>query len=73
LEKNKEMLSEVFWSFLITSVIGCSIGVVRMCYKSKCETIQCCGLIIKRNVEIEEKEEEFRQTHPVREESKEQI
>lgn len=57
------MLTEIFWSFFITSVLGCGVAVARMCYKSKCETISCCGLVIKRNVEIEEKEEEFRQIH----------
>ena len=64
------MLTEVFWSFFITSILGCGVAIARMCYKSKCETIECCGLIIKRNVQLEEKEEEVRMG---REESKEQV
>jgi len=49
------MLSEVFWSFFLTSIIGCIIGVVRMLYKSKCKTCSCCGIKIERdtNAEIE--------------------
>ena len=57
------MLSEVFWSLFLTSSIGCILAVARMCYKSKCEKIELCGLIIKRNVVLEEKETEFIQTH----------
>lgn len=57
------MLSEVFWSLFLTSSIGCILAIGRMCYKSKCEKIELCGLIIKRNVLVEEKEMEFEQTH----------
>ena len=53
------MMSEIFWSFLITSIIAFCTVVVRMFYKSKCEEIQCCGLLIKRNVILEEKADEI--------------
>ena len=49
------MFSEFFYSFLITSIIGCSLGIMRMLYKSKCENVKCCGIEIKRNVALEEK------------------
>ena len=52
-------MSEIFWSFFITSIIAFLIAVVRMCYKSKCEEIKCCGLIIKRNVILEENYDEI--------------
>ena len=53
------MFSEIFYSFLITSIIGCSLGVVRMLYKSKCQEVNCWGLKIKRNVALEEKADEL--------------
>jgi hypothetical protein len=50
-------LSEVFWTFLITSTCGIVLLAVRACYKSKCKEINCCsGLItIQRDTEGEEK------------------
>ena len=53
------MFSEIFYSFLITSIIGCSLGIMRMLYKSKCEEVNCWGLKIKRNVALEEKADEL--------------
>lgn len=53
------MLSEVFFTFLITSVIGCLMGMVRMLYKSKCKTLECFGMKIERDVESEEKIDEL--------------
>lgn len=53
------MLSEVFWSFFLTSTIGCLLGIMKMLYKSKCKTVDCCGMKVERDVEIEEKEDEL--------------
>jgi hypothetical protein len=53
------MLSEVFWTFFISSTIGLLLGVARMMYKSKCRTFACCGLQIERDVEGEEKLDEL--------------
>jgi len=53
------MLSEVFWSFLITSVIGCLLVIARLCYKSKCKSCSCCGFKLERDVEGEEKIDEL--------------
>ena len=55
----------VFWSFFITSVIGFILKCASMAYKSKCKEVQFCCFKIIRDVEAEEKEEEFRITHPV--------
>ena len=65
------MLSEVFYSLLLTSCIGFLIATIRMCYKSKCQTIEIGCIKIHRNVELEEKEQEFTISHP--QESKENI
>jgi hypothetical protein len=55
------MLSEIFWSFLITSIIGCGLALSRLCYKSKCETIEISlsGLRIIRDTQNEEKIDEI--------------
>jgi hypothetical protein len=53
------MLSEVFWSFFLTSSIGCIMGILRMIYKSKCKSCSFCGLKIERDVEGEERIDEL--------------
>jgi hypothetical protein len=49
------MLSEVFWTFLISSVCGVILVGVRLCYKSKCKEVSVCCFKITRDVEGEEK------------------
>lgn len=53
------MLSEVFWSFFLTSVIGCIMGMLRMLYKSKCRSCNCIGCKLERDVEGEERIDEL--------------
>lgn len=53
------MLSEVFWSFFLTSSIGCIIGIVKMLYKSKCKRCSFCGCEIIRDTEGELHEDEI--------------
>lgn len=55
------MLSEVFYTFVITSSIGFFVAALRMCYKSKCETIDisCRGIRIVRDTTGEEKLDEI--------------
>jgi hypothetical protein len=53
------MLSEVFWSFFLTSIIGCIMGMLRMLYKSKCRSLECFGMKIERDVQMEEKIDEL--------------
>jgi hypothetical protein len=50
-------LSEVFYTFLITSVIGLLLGVGRICYKSKCKSVDFCCIKVIRDVEIEKEED----------------
>ncbi len=47
------MFSEVFFTLLITSIIGFMLAISRMLYKSKCREFGCCGLKIIRDVNLE--------------------
>ena len=47
------MLSEVFLSFLVSSIIACILAVGQQLYKSKCDKIELCCVKIHRNVEVE--------------------
>ena len=53
------MLTEVFWSFFLTSTIGCILGLVKILYKSKCKRCSICGISAERDVELEEKIDEL--------------
>jgi len=50
-------LSEVFLTFLVSSFIGCILGIVTFCYRSKCRECSFCGIKIVRDVEIELQED----------------
>jgi len=64
------MLSEVFWSFLITSIIGFSIAICRLAYKSKCQTIEIglTGIRIVRDTTGEEKLDDVQRQNSNKEE-----
>ena len=51
------MVSEVFLTFAVTSFIGCFLALESLCYRSKCKEIGFCCISIKRDVDIEEKED----------------
>ena len=53
------MLSEVFLTFLVTSIIGCLLAVAKMTYRSKCKRCSICGISVERSVELEEKIDEL--------------
>jgi hypothetical protein len=53
------MLSEVFYTFLITTASALVLKLCSMAYKSKCKEVDFCCLKIIRDVEIEEKGDEF--------------
>ena len=46
-------LSEMFWSFLVTSLATCFLATLGFCLKSKCDKIELCCLKIHRAVEME--------------------
>jgi hypothetical protein len=50
-------LSEMFWTFFITSVAGFILALGKMCYKSKCSSIDLCCVKITRNIDAEVKED----------------
>jgi len=54
-----QTFNAVFFSFVITSSIGCILGIARMCYKSKCISIKCCGFELIRDTKEEEKIDEL--------------
>jgi hypothetical protein len=58
-------LSEVFYVCLVTTVSGMIIKLASMAYKSKCKECYFCGISIKRDVELEEREKEFELTHQI--------
>jgi len=47
-------LSEVFWSFVISSCCAVILALARMAYRSKCKNIDCCGIKCERDVAGEE-------------------
>jgi len=47
------VFNAVFFSFLITSVIGFILKCSSMVYKSKCKEVSCCCLKIVRDTEAE--------------------
>ena len=47
------MLSEMFWSFLVTSLATCFLATLGFCLKSKCDKIELGCLKIHRAVEME--------------------
>ena len=51
-------LSEIFWTFLISSCVGLILAVCRFAYRSKCKEVNMCCLKIVRDVEGEEKIDE---------------
>lgn len=53
------MLSEVFYTFLITSIVGCFLAVTKMLYRSKCRSCKIWGVEIVREVEVEERIDEL--------------
>jgi len=58
-------LSEVFYVCLLTTVGGVIIKLASMAYKSKCKECTVCCISVKRDVELEEKENEFEITHNI--------
>jgi len=56
-------LSEVFYVCLLTTVSGVVIKLASMAYKSKCKECYFCGISIKRDVELEEREHEYDVSH----------
>jgi hypothetical protein len=50
-------MSEVFWGLFLTTTVGLILALGKMCYKSKCSTIELCCFKIVRNIDAEVKED----------------
>ena len=48
-------ISEILTTFIVTSCVGLILASMRLCYKSKCKTIDMCCIKIVRDTEGEEK------------------
>lgn len=53
-------LSEVFWVAFITTLSGMILKLASVAYKSKCKECSFCCIKVIRDVELENKETEFR-------------
>jgi aldehyde:ferredoxin oxidoreductase len=63
-------LSEVFWVAFITTLSGMILKLASVAYKSKCKECSFCCIKVIRDVEIEQKEAEFRIMNSVKDEDK---
>jgi hypothetical protein len=50
------MLSEIFWTMVVSSSVMVLMGLAKLISKSRCDEIRCCGCSIHRNVELENQE-----------------
>ena len=50
-------LSEMFYTFVITTVGGIFVLALKLCYKSKCKKVSVCGVAFERDIEIEMRED----------------
>jgi len=57
------MLSEIFYSMLVTTMSGLLLAMIGACYKSKCRYIRLGCIEIDRDVKGEEKIDTFEQEH----------
>jgi hypothetical protein len=57
------ILSETFWIAFVATASGFLLKLASMAYKSKCKECYFCGISIKRDVELEERQTEFELTH----------
>ena len=53
----------VFWSFFLTTSTAFIFGIVKLASKSKCKKCKLLCIEIERDVELEEKENEFELVH----------
>jgi hypothetical protein len=57
------ILSETFWIAFVATASGFLLKLASMAYKSKCKECYFCGISIKRDVEMEEREHEYDVVH----------
>ena len=50
-------MSEVFWGLFLTTTVGLLLALGKICYKSKCSSIEFCCFKIVRNIDAEVRED----------------
>ncbi len=55
----------VFWSFFLSTIVGCILKLSSSIYKSKCSRFEVCCIKIIRDTALEEKEHEYDVEHNV--------
>ena len=58
-------MSEVFYTGLYSSLIGCLLEMASQCYKSKCKEVSFCCIKIIRDVEGEEQLDSASRQNPI--------
>lgn len=58
-------LSESFYIFLVTTVAGILLALLKLVYDSKCKNIKLCGLQIERDINAEREIEHERIEHGI--------
>ena len=59
------MFSEVFFTGLYSSAIGCLLAISAQCYKSKCKEVSFCCIRIIRDVQGEEQLDNANRPNPL--------
>ena len=58
-------MSEVFYTGLYSSLIGCVLAMASQCYRSKCKEVKFCCIKITRDVEGEEQLDNVSRPNPL--------
>ena len=58
------MIDSAIQVLMITSSTNLIIVLAKLVAKSKCSDFSCCGCHVKRDVELEERADEFERMHP---------
>ena len=66
-------LTEMFFVLLVSAVSGMIIKLASMAYKSKCKECSVCCIKVIRDVNLEEKEMEFKIKHNVKDNDEEKV
>ena len=53
----------IFWTGMVTALIGCLLKTMSMAYKSKCKEVSFCCIKIIRDVKAEVEENKFVVSH----------
>lgn len=66
-------MTEVFWVGFYTSAIAFILGLSRQIYKSKCQSLKCCGCELMRDTTAEEKIDELELERHTEEKSNDKV